>query len=163
MKNGYCRSSSKKYAKMVLFGLKTHFKKIFLGYFYPPTLPMQKNRVKMVPKQVFTRAGIKSPPPYSMSIPEAPSCRVKNSNWKWCSNFFPWLWFKNLELLHKNCFKWKGISKFWKWEEWTITTDRDSSNTKLLLDNDESPSKVPDEPQYATTFKVKSEYTCKYC
>ena len=48
---------------MVLFGLKTHFKKIFLGYFYPPTLPMQKNRVKMVPKQVFTRAGIKSPPP----------------------------------------------------------------------------------------------------
>ena len=63
---------------MVLFGLKTHFKKIFLGYFYPPTLPMQKNRVKMVPKQVFTRAGIKSPPPYSMSIPEAPSCRVNN-------------------------------------------------------------------------------------
>ena len=77
MKNGYCRSSSKKYAKMVLFGLKTHFKKFFLGYFYPPTPPMQKNRVKMVPKQVFTRAGIKSPPPYSMSIPEAPSCRVK--------------------------------------------------------------------------------------
>ena len=31
------------------------------------------------------------------------------------------------------------------------------------LDNDESPSKVTDEPQYATTFKVKSEYTCKYC
>ena len=77
MKNGCCHISSKKYAKMVLFGLKTHFKKIFLGYFYPPTLPMQKNRVKMVPKQVFTRAGIKSPPPYSMSIPEAPSCRVK--------------------------------------------------------------------------------------
>ena len=50
MKNGYCRSSGKKYAKMVLFGLKTHFKKFFLGYFYPPTLPMQKSRVKMVPK-----------------------------------------------------------------------------------------------------------------
>ena len=31
----------------------------------------------MVLKQVFTRAGIKSLPPYSMSIPEAPSCRVK--------------------------------------------------------------------------------------
>ena len=41
MKNGYCRSSGKKYAKMVLFGLKTHFKKIFQGYFYPPTLPLQ--------------------------------------------------------------------------------------------------------------------------
>ena len=39
-------------------------------------LPKQKNWVKMVPKQVFTRAGIKSPPPYSMSIPEAPSCSV---------------------------------------------------------------------------------------
>ena len=25
-KNGYCCSSSEKYAKMVLFGLKTHFK-----------------------------------------------------------------------------------------------------------------------------------------
>ena len=62
---------------MVLFGLKTHSKKIFLGYFYPPTLPMQKNRVKMVPKQVFTGAGFKSPPPYSMSISEAPPCRVK--------------------------------------------------------------------------------------
>ena len=62
---------------MVLFGLKTYFKKFFLGYFHPPTLPTQKNWVKMVPKQVFTRAGIKSPPPYSMSIPEAPSCRVK--------------------------------------------------------------------------------------
>ena len=62
MKNGYCHSLSEKYAKMVLFGLKTYFKKFFLGYFHPPTLPMQKNRVKMVPKQVFTRGG------YSMSI-----------------------------------------------------------------------------------------------
>ena len=31
-----------KVAKMVLFGLKSYLKKIFLGYFYPPTLPMQK-------------------------------------------------------------------------------------------------------------------------
>ena len=54
MKNGYRHSSSKKYAKMVLFGLKTHLKKIFLGYFYPPTLPVQKNWVRKVPKQVFT-------------------------------------------------------------------------------------------------------------
>ena len=61
---------------MVLFGLKTHFKKIFLGYFYPPTPPMPKNWVKMVPKQVFTGAGCNSPP-FSMSIPEVPSCRVK--------------------------------------------------------------------------------------
>ena len=63
--------------KMVLFGLKTHFEKIFLGYFYLPTLPMQKNGVKMVPKQVFTWGGFKRPPPYLMLIPEAPSCRVK--------------------------------------------------------------------------------------
>ena len=28
--------SKQKVRKMVLFGLKTHFKKIFLGYFYPP-------------------------------------------------------------------------------------------------------------------------------
>ena len=27
MKNGYCHSLSEKYAKMVLFGLKTHFEK----------------------------------------------------------------------------------------------------------------------------------------
>ena len=47
---------------MVLFGLKTHFKKIFLGYFYPPTLPMQENRVRMVPKQVFTGGALKAPP-----------------------------------------------------------------------------------------------------
>ena len=31
------------------------------------------------------------------------------------------------------------------------------------VDNDESPPKVTDEPQYTTTFKVKNEYTCKYC
>ena len=62
---------------MVLFGLKTYFKIFFLGYFYPPTLSMQKNQVKMVHKQVFTGTGFKSPP-FSMSIPEAPSCRVKN-------------------------------------------------------------------------------------
>ena len=51
---------------------------------------MQKNRVKMVPKQVFTRAGIKSPPPYSMSIPEAPSCRVNTSySPQWMDNIRP--------------------------------------------------------------------------
>ena len=42
MKNGYYCSSSKKYTKMVLFGLKTNFKFFFLSYFYLPTLPMQK-------------------------------------------------------------------------------------------------------------------------
>ena len=31
----------------------------------------------MVPKQVFTGGALKAPPPYLMSIPEAPSCRVK--------------------------------------------------------------------------------------
>ena len=60
------------------FGLKTHFEKIFLGYFYPPTLPMQKNRVKMVPKQVFTGGGALKAPLNSMSIPEASTCRVKD-------------------------------------------------------------------------------------
>ena len=58
---------------MAFLGLKTYLKKIFLGYFYPPTLPMQKNQVKMVPKQVFTWGGLLKP----MSIPEAPSCGVK--------------------------------------------------------------------------------------
>ena len=62
MKNGYCRSSGKKYAKMAHFCLKTHFEKISLGYFYPLTLPMQKNRVKMVPKLVFTGGVLKAPP-----------------------------------------------------------------------------------------------------
>ena len=38
---------------MVLLGLKTHFLKIFLCYFGPPPLPMQKNWVKLVPKLVF--------------------------------------------------------------------------------------------------------------
>ena len=47
---------------MVLFGFKTHFKKNFLGYFYPPALPMQKNLVRMVPKQVFTGGALKAPP-----------------------------------------------------------------------------------------------------
>ena len=31
-----------KVRKNGIFGLKTYFKKIFLGYFYPPTLPVQK-------------------------------------------------------------------------------------------------------------------------
>ena len=63
MKNAYCHRSGKKYAKMVLFGLKTHFEKNFKGYFYPPTLPMQKNQVEMVPKQIFTGEAFKAPPP----------------------------------------------------------------------------------------------------
>jgi len=33
--NGYCRSSGKKYAKMVLFELKTHFKKMSWVVFIP--------------------------------------------------------------------------------------------------------------------------------
>ena len=57
---------------MILFGLKTHFKKIFLDYLCFPTLPMQKNQDKMVPKQVFT-----GPPFNLMLIPEASTCRVK--------------------------------------------------------------------------------------
>ena len=48
---------------MAIFGLKTHLKKFSLCYFCPPTLPMPKNRVKMVPKQVFIGAGTKRPPP----------------------------------------------------------------------------------------------------
>ena len=47
---------------MAIFGLKTNYKKIVLCYFCPPPLPMQKNWVKMVPKQVFTGGGFKSPP-----------------------------------------------------------------------------------------------------
>ena len=47
--------------KWYFLASKPIFKK-FLGYFYPPTLPMQNNRVKMVPKQVFTGGGFKSPP-----------------------------------------------------------------------------------------------------
>ena len=52
-----CHSSSKKYAKIAFLGLKTYFKKNFLGYFYPPTLPMQINRAKRASKWVF-----KAPP-----------------------------------------------------------------------------------------------------
>jgi len=47
---------------MAIFGLKTHFKKFSLCYFCPLPLPMPKNRVKMVPKQVFIGAGTKRPP-----------------------------------------------------------------------------------------------------
>ena len=65
---------------MVLFGLKTHSKKFFLGYFYPPTLPMQKNWAKRASKWVFiVYRGKLWKPPFLMSIPEAPSCRVKES------------------------------------------------------------------------------------
>ena len=47
--------------------------------FLSPNPSHAKNRVKMVTKQVFTGGGggFKSPLPYSMSIPEAPSSRVK--------------------------------------------------------------------------------------
>ena len=48
---------------MAIFGLRTHFKKFSLCYFCPLTLPMPKNWVKMVPKQVFIGAGTKRPPP----------------------------------------------------------------------------------------------------
>ena len=33
----------------------------------------------MVPKHVFTGGGFKAPPPNLMSIPEAPTCKVKLS------------------------------------------------------------------------------------
>ena len=45
------------------------FPKLFLS----PNPSPAKNQVKMVPEQLFT-----GPRPYSMSISEAPSCRVKN-------------------------------------------------------------------------------------
>ena len=41
---------------------KPILKIFFLGYFYPPTLQIKKNWVKMVPKQGFTGADFKSPP-----------------------------------------------------------------------------------------------------
>ena len=44
---------------MAFFGLKTYFKKIFLGYFCPPIKVMWKNRAKRASKWVF----IKVPPP----------------------------------------------------------------------------------------------------
>ena len=50
MKNGFCHSSVKKYTKIVNLVSKPILKKIVIGYFYLPSL---------------------------MSIPEAPSCRVK--------------------------------------------------------------------------------------
>ena len=49
-------SSSKKYAKRILFGLKTHFKKIVLGYFCPPTLPI-KNMVSNWSLNMFYRGA----------------------------------------------------------------------------------------------------------
>ena len=59
----------KKYSKMVLFGLKTHFKKVFLGYFYTQTLPMQKIGLKWS-KNRFLQGDFKSPP-FSMSIQQS--------------------------------------------------------------------------------------------
>jgi len=46
----------------------------FPRLFLSPNPSYAKNQVKMVPKQVFTGAGFKSP--FSIPIPEAPSCRV---------------------------------------------------------------------------------------
>ena len=48
----------------------TFLKKISLVIF------MQKNWVKMVPRQIFTGGALKAPP-FLMSIPENTSCRVK--------------------------------------------------------------------------------------
>ena len=48
---------------MAFFGLKTYFKKIFLGYFCPPIKVMWKNRAKKASKWVFIGGGFKSPPP----------------------------------------------------------------------------------------------------
>ena len=53
--------------------------KNFPTLFLSPIPSYAKNWVKMVPKQVFTCGGFKSPPPHLMSIPEAPSCRVKKN------------------------------------------------------------------------------------
>ena len=48
---------------MAFFGLKTYFKKFFLGYFCPPIKVMWKNRAKRASKWVFIGGGFKSPPP----------------------------------------------------------------------------------------------------
>ena len=52
---------------MGFFWLKIYFKNFFWGYFYPPTLPMQKNRARRAFRWVFIGVGIKSPPPPSWS------------------------------------------------------------------------------------------------
>ena len=46
---------------MVLFGLKTLSKKIFLGYFYPPTLSMHKKLGQNGPYRGLQRGGHKTP------------------------------------------------------------------------------------------------------
>ena len=62
-----------KVGKNGIFWAKNLFKKKFPRLFLSPN----PSYAKMVPKQVFTGAGFKSSlPPYSMSIQEAPSCRV---------------------------------------------------------------------------------------
>jgi len=60
--NVYCHSSSEKYAKMVLFGLKTHSKKFFIGYLYPPTLSMQKIGSKWSLNRFLEGQALKAPP-----------------------------------------------------------------------------------------------------
>ena len=64
---------------MAFFGLKSYFKKIFLGYFCLPIKVMSKNWVKMASKLVFIGAGRICPPCHSGCIPDAASCRVKIS------------------------------------------------------------------------------------
>ena len=51
-----------KVCKNGIFGLKTYFKKNFLGYFCPPIKVMWKNWVKRASKFVFIGVGFKSPP-----------------------------------------------------------------------------------------------------
>ena len=55
---------------MAIFGAK-------IELFGPKLILKNFSGVKMVPKQVFTGAGFKSPSLFSMSISEAPSSRVK--------------------------------------------------------------------------------------
>ena len=52
----------KKYAKMVLLGLKTHLKKKFPRLFLSQKPSYTKNWVKMVSKQVFIGEALKAPP-----------------------------------------------------------------------------------------------------
>ena len=47
---------------MVLFGLKTHSKKFFIGYLYPPTLSMQKIRSKWSLNRFLEGRALNAPP-----------------------------------------------------------------------------------------------------
>ena len=82
----------------------------FLGYFYLQTLPMQKNSVKMVPKQVFTGGALKAPPlPQLMSIPEAPTCRVNICKY---GRRVPQVTFKPFKLQLVDSWKWSSLLFF---------------------------------------------------